>query len=78
MDSASKRHWKFVRGPWKTKFYGALRVRAGKELTRYVASRNSTNSSTLIQDNEADNLRGDIFIITDNLSSHNNDHTLPG
>ncbi len=78
MDSASKRHWKFVRGPWKTQVYGALRVRDGKELTRYVASRNSTNSSTLIQDNEADNLRGDIFIITDNLSSHSSDHILPG
>ena len=50
-------------------------MRDGKELTRCVASRNSTNYITLLQDIEADNPRGDIFIITDNLSSHNSAQT---
>ena len=65
----------YERGPEKTWVYGALRVRDGKELTRCVASRNSTNYITLLQDIEADNPRGDIFIITDNLSSHNSAQT---
>jgi DDE superfamily endonuclease len=65
----------YSRGPEKTWVYGALRVRDGKELTRCVASRNSTNYITLLQDIEADNPRGDIFVITDNLSSHNSAQT---
>jgi hypothetical protein len=65
----------YSRGPEKTWVYGALRVRDGKELTRCVASRNSTNYITLLQDIEADNPTGDIFIITDNLSSHNSAQT---
>ena len=63
------------RGPEKTWVYGALRVRDGKELTRCAASRNSTNYITLLQDIEADNVTGDVFIITDNLSSHNSAQT---
>jgi hypothetical protein len=56
----------YSRGPEKTWVYGALRVRDGKELTRCVGSRNSTNYITLLQDIEADNPQGDIFMITDN------------
>jgi DDE superfamily endonuclease len=48
----------------------ALRVRDGKELTWCAASRNSKNYIGLLTDIEADNPKGDIFIITDNLSSH--------
>src|SRR5258707_7914189 len=44
-------------------------------MTRCAASRNSTNYITLLQDIEADNPGGDIFIITDNLSSHNSAQT---
>jgi hypothetical protein len=56
--------------PEKTWVYGALRVRDGKELTHCAASRNSKNSIELLKDIEADNPTGDMFIITDNLSSH--------
>jgi hypothetical protein len=65
----------YSRGPEKTWVYGALRVRDGKELTRCAASRNSTNYIALLADIEADNATGDIFIITDNLSSHNSAQT---
>jgi len=61
----------YSRGPEKTWVYGALRVRDGKELTRCAASRNSKNYIALLADIEADNPTGDIFMITDNLSSHN-------
>jgi len=50
-------------------------VRDGKELTRCAASRNSTNYIALLRDIEADNATGDIFIITDNLSSHTSTQT---
>ena len=61
----------YSRGPEKTWIYGALRVRDGKELTRCAASRNSKNSIALLADIEAENPTGDIYMITDNLSSHN-------
>ena len=60
----------YGRGPEKTWVYGALRVRDGKELTRCAASRNSKGYIALLADIEADNPTGDLFIITDNLSSH--------
>jgi len=50
-------------------------VRDGKEVTRCAASRNSTGYIALLQDVEADNPTGDIYIITDNLSSHNSAQT---
>jgi hypothetical protein len=46
-------------------------VRDGKEVTRCAASRSSTNSICLLADIEADNPTGEIFLITDALSSHN-------
>ena len=60
----------YERGPEKTWVYGALRVRDGKVLTRCAASRNSKGYIASLSDIEADNPTGDIFIITDNLSSH--------
>jgi len=60
----------YERGPEKTWVYGALRVRDGKELTRCAASRNSKGYIALLADIEADNPTGDIYVITDNLSSH--------
>lgn len=50
-------------------------MRDGKELTRCAASRNSTNYIALLEQIEADNPTGDIFIVTDNLSSHNSRET---
>jgi hypothetical protein len=50
-------------------------VRDGKELTSCAASRNSTNYISLLSDIEADNATGDIFLITDNLSSHSSAQT---
>jgi hypothetical protein len=70
MDTASERRWTVVCGPEKTWVYGALRVRDGKELTRCAASRNSKGYIARLSDIEADNPTGDIFVITDNLSSH--------
>ena len=61
----------YSRGDDKVWIYGALRVRDGKEITRCAAARNSKNYIELLKDIEADNPTGDIFIITDNLSSHN-------
>ena len=60
----------YERGPEKTWVYGALRVRDGKVLTHCAASRNSKGYIASLSDIEADNPTGDIFIITDNLSSH--------
>ena len=61
----------YERGPEKTWVYGALRMRDGKELTRCALSRNSKGYIALLADIEADNPTGDIFVITDHLSSHN-------
>ena len=61
----------YSRGNDKVWIYGALRVRDGKEITKCAAARNSKNYVELLKDIEADNPTGDIFIVTDNLSSHN-------
>jgi hypothetical protein len=45
-------------------------VRDGKELTRCAASRNSKSYIALLADVEADNPKGELFVITDNLTSH--------
>ena len=60
----------YGRGLEKTWIYGALRVRDGKELTRCAPSRNSKGYMALLADIEADNPKGDLFVITDNLTSH--------
>jgi len=41
------------------------------EVTRCAAARNSKNYIELLKDIEADNPLGNLFLITDNLSSHN-------
>ena len=61
----------YLRGPEKTWIYGALRVRDGKEWTRCSPARNSKNYIALLADIEAANPTGDLYLITDNLSSHN-------
>ena len=61
----------YSRGEEKVWIYGALRVRDGKEITRCAPARNSKNCIELLKEIEADNPTGDIFIIADNLSSHN-------
>jgi DDE superfamily endonuclease len=66
-----KAYMDYGRGPEKTWVYGALRIRDGKELTRCASSRNLKNSIERLKDIEADNPKGDIFIISDNLRSHN-------
>jgi len=45
-------------------------VRDGKELTRCAASRNSKGYIALLSAIECDNPKGDLFVITDNLTSH--------
>jgi DDE superfamily endonuclease len=55
--------------------YGALRVRDGKEITRCAASRNSKGYLALLTDVEAANPTGDMYVISDNLSSHNSVET---
>jgi hypothetical protein len=61
----------YSRGQEKVWVYGALRVCDGKEITRCAASRNSRNYIELLKDIDVANPTGDIFIIADNLSSHN-------
>jgi len=65
----------YSRGEEKVWVYGALRIRDGKELTRCAASRNSKGYIALLTDIEIANPTGDIFVITDNLSSHNSAET---
>ncbi|WP_236601711.1 transposase [Ktedonobacter sp. SOSP1-52] len=61
----------YSRGDEKVWIYGALRVRDGKEVIKCAPARNSKNYIELLKEIEADNPTGDIFIIADNLSSHN-------
>ncbi len=65
----------YGRGPEKTWIYGALRVRDGQELTRCAPSRNSKGYIALLADVDAANPTGDIYVITDNLSSHDSIET---
>jgi transposase len=61
----------YSRGPEKTWVYGALRVRDGQEFTMTATSRNSAFYQRFLQLVEDANPVGDIYVITDNLSSHN-------
>ncbi|HEV2459528.1 MAG TPA: transposase, partial [Ktedonobacterales bacterium] len=65
----------YDRGPEKTWIYGALRVRDGQELTRCAPARNSKGYIALLADIAADNPTGDLYVITDNLSSHDSVET---
>lgn len=55
--------------------YSALRVRDGQALAHCASSRNSTNYIQMLRAIEAANPTGEVNIITDNLSSHDNKAT---
>ncbi|MFJ7209861.1 transposase [Streptomyces sp. NPDC098789] len=61
----------YGRGPEKTWVYGGLRVRDGQQVTMTATSRNSVFYQQFLQKLETSNPAGDIYVITDNLSSHN-------
>jgi hypothetical protein len=60
----------YGRGDEKVWVYGALRVRDGQELTLTASSRNTAGYLRLLEAVEEDNPDGDLYLITDNLSSH--------
>jgi hypothetical protein len=62
----------YARGPEKVWVYGALRVRDGQALTLTGRSRNTDEGYyllRLLKAVERENPRGDLYLITDNLSS---------
>jgi DDE superfamily endonuclease len=61
----------YSRGPEKTRVYGGLRVRDGQAVTMCAPSRNSAQYQRFLQQAEDANPAGTIYVITDNLSSHN-------
>ncbi|MEH6380060.1 IS630 family transposase, partial [Streptomyces sp. KLMMK] len=61
----------YSRGPEKTWVYGGLRVRDGQQVTMTAPSRNSVFYQHFLQLLEVANPTGVIYVITDNLSSHN-------
>ncbi|MFD9444109.1 transposase [Streptomyces sp. NPDC060006] len=67
----SKSEVDYGRGPEKTWVYGALRVRDGHEVTMTASSRSSVFYQQFLQKVESANPTGDIYVVTDNLSSHN-------
>src|SRR5260370_31352809 len=60
----------YSRGYDKAWVYGALRLRDGQVRTRTAASRNTAGYLDLLQEIDQDNPVGDLYLITDNLSSH--------
>ena len=60
----------YTRGPEKIWVYGALRVRDGKALTLTAPSRNTKGYLRLLEAVAKTNPTGDLYLITDNLSSH--------
>jgi len=60
----------YSRGAEKVWVYGALRVRDGQEVTLTAPSRNTAGYLRLLQAVEEDNPAGELYLITDNLSSH--------
>ncbi|MDO0929630.1 transposase [Streptomyces sp. TG1A-8] len=61
----------YSRGPEKTWVYGGLRPSDGQTLTLTASSRNSVFHQQFLQQVEDANPDGEIWIVTDNLSSHN-------
>src|SRR5262249_23037085 len=61
----------YAGGREKTWVYGALRVKDGQAVTMPAASRNSVSYQKFLDRVEKATPRGQIVIITDNLSSHN-------
>jgi hypothetical protein len=60
----------YGRGTEKVWVYGALRVRDGKALTLSAPSRNTKGYLRLLEAVAQANPTGDLYLITDNLSSH--------
>lgn len=60
----------YSRGPEKTWVYGALRVRDGQARTLAAPARDTAGYLALLQDVAAANPRGELYLIADNLSSH--------
>src|SRR6266704_6684857 len=76
----------YSRGPEKTWVYGGLRVADGQAVTMCASSRNSAFYQDFLQLAEQANPEGTLYVITDNLSSHDSkstrawleDHQHPG
>ena len=60
----------YSRGREKVWVYGALRIRDGHEVTLTARSRNTVGYVRLLDAIEQANPLGDLYLITDNLSSH--------
>ena len=60
----------YSRGPDKVWVYGALRERDGQAITLTSRSRNTAGYRHLLAAIVAANPEGDLYLITDNLSSH--------
>ena len=65
----------YSRGPEKTWVYGGLRVAGGQAITLCASSRNSAFYQDFLQLEEQANPDGMIYVITDNLSSHDSKST---
>jgi hypothetical protein len=65
----------YSRGPEKIWVYGCVRIRDGQAVTLTASSRNSVNYQWFLELVERANPAGDIYVITDNLSSHNSKST---
>ena len=65
----------YSRGPEKTWVYGGLRVADGQAVTLCASSRNSAFYQDFLQLAEEANPEGTIYVITDNLSSHDSKST---
>ncbi|MFE3002466.1 transposase [Nocardia sp. NPDC059246] len=65
----------YSRGPDRVWVYGSIRVRDGHAVTLTASSRNSINYQPFLELVEQANPVGDIYVITDNLSSHNSKST---
>ena len=65
----------YSRGPEKTWVYGGLRVADGHAVTMCAPSRNSAAYQDFLQRAEHANPEGTIYVITDNLSSHDSKST---
>ncbi|MFD8161061.1 transposase [Streptomyces malaysiensis] len=61
----------YTRGPEKTWVHGGLRPSDGQAVTMTASSRNSAFHQQFLQQVEDANPHGEIWIVTDNLSSHN-------
>jgi len=59
----------YSRGPEKIWVYGSIRIRDGQAVTYTASSRNSVHYQRFLELVEQVNPTGDIYVITDNLSS---------